>query len=108
MIRKGRNEDLGRTPDSADWVRPVPKQRGFMSPTGPPAFRPFDAGQCRREWSGKFREDEKAAFRETRVWFAEDLLQLEGDRLIISDAYRGEPIILAGYYQDSMISGTCT
>ena len=54
----------------------------------------------RPEWSGKFREDEKAALRKTGVWFAEDLLRFEGDRLVVSEAYRGEPIIVAGYYQD--------
>jgi hypothetical protein len=54
----------------------------------------------RPEWSGKFREDEKAALRQTGVWFAEDLLRFEGDRLVLAEAYRGEPIILAGYYQD--------
>jgi hypothetical protein len=52
------------------------------------------------EWSGKFREDEKEALRKTGVWFAEDLLTFDSDRLVISDSYRGQPIILAGYYQD--------
>jgi hypothetical protein len=54
----------------------------------------------RPEWSGKFREDEKTALRRTGVSFAEDLLRFEGDRLVLAEAYRGEPIILAGYYQD--------
>jgi hypothetical protein len=54
----------------------------------------------RREWSGKFRPDEKVALRKTGVCFAEDLLEFEGERLVISDAYCGESIILAGYYQD--------
>lgn len=54
----------------------------------------------RPEWSGKLREDEKAALRRTGVWFAEDLLRLDGDRLAVTETYRGEPVILAGYYQD--------
>jgi hypothetical protein len=67
-----------------------------------PLFRITDSRNTLRrpEWSGKFREEEKAALRKTGVWFAEDLLQFKGDRLVISEAYRGEPIILAGYYQD--------
>jgi hypothetical protein len=67
-----------------------------------PLYRITDSRNILRrpEWSGKFREEEKAALRKTGVWFAEDLLHFEGDRLVVSGAYRGEPIILAGYYQD--------
>lgn len=54
----------------------------------------------RPEWTGKFSEEEKAALRKTGVWFAEDVLRFDGDRLAVAPAYRGEPIILAGYYQD--------
>jgi len=54
----------------------------------------------KKEWSGKFRDDEKEALRKTGVYFAEDILKFENDKLIISNSYRGEPIILSGYYQD--------
>jgi hypothetical protein len=52
------------------------------------------------EWSGKFREDEKEGIRKTGICFAEDILTFDNDRLFISDLYRGQPIILSGYYQD--------
>lgn len=54
----------------------------------------------RPEWSGKFREDEKSALRQTGVHFAEDVLTVENGKVGISSAYRGAPIILAGYYQN--------
>lgn len=52
------------------------------------------------EWMGKFRETEKKILRNTGVCFAEDILTFDGDELVISDLYRGQPIILSGYYQD--------
>lgn len=54
----------------------------------------------KKEWSGKFREDEKEALRKTGIYFGEDILRFEDERLTISDSYRGEPIIVSGYYQD--------
>lgn len=54
----------------------------------------------KREWSGKFREDEKEALRKTGICFAEDILAFDDERLVISDSYHGAPIILSGYYQD--------
>ena len=53
-----------------------------------------------KAWSGKFREDEKDALRKTGVRFAEDVLIFEDGRLTVDRSWRGEPIILAGYYQD--------
>ena len=55
---------------------------------------------ARPEWSGKFNEEEKAALRRTGVHFAEDILTIENGKVGISPAYRGAPIILAGYYQN--------
>jgi hypothetical protein len=54
----------------------------------------------KQEWSGKFRDDEKEALRKTGIYFGEDILKFENNTLAISDSYRGEPIILSGYYQD--------
>jgi len=54
----------------------------------------------KKEWSGKFRDDEKEALRKTGVHFGEDIVKFKGDTLAISDSYQGEPIILSGYYQD--------
>ena len=54
----------------------------------------------KKEWSGKFREDEKEALRKTGICFAEDILKFDDDRLVISDSYHGEPIILSAYYQN--------
>jgi len=54
----------------------------------------------KKEWSGKFSEDEKEALRRTGISFAEDILKFENETLVISNSYRGEPIILSGYYQD--------
>jgi hypothetical protein len=54
----------------------------------------------KKEWSGKFREDEKEALRKTGIYFGEDILKFEKNTLLISDSYNGEPIILSGYYQD--------
>jgi hypothetical protein len=54
----------------------------------------------KKEWSGKFREDEKEALRKTGICFGEDILKFKKDTLLISDSYNGEPIILSGYYQD--------
>jgi len=53
-----------------------------------------------KEWSGKFRDDEKDALRKTGICFAEDILKIVDDGLIISDSYHGEPIILSAYYQN--------
>lgn len=53
-----------------------------------------------KEWSGKFRDDEKNALRKTGICFAEDILIHENDTLAISESYQGEPIIVSGYYQD--------
>jgi hypothetical protein len=54
----------------------------------------------KKEWSGKFRDEEKEALRKSGIHFGEDILKFEDDTLAISDSYRGEPIILSGYYQD--------
>ncbi len=54
----------------------------------------------KREWSGKFNGDEKEALRKSGVWFPEDIIKLDGKRLVVSNKYQGEPIILSGYYQD--------
>jgi len=54
----------------------------------------------RKEWSGKFHDDERTALRKTGVSFAKDILRFEQDRLVISDSYRGGPVIISGYYQD--------
>ena len=67
-----------------------------------PLYRITDSSNIlvRPEWSGKFREEEKAALRRTGIHFAEDILTVENGKVGISSAYRGEPIILAGYYQN--------
>jgi hypothetical protein len=54
----------------------------------------------KKEWSGKFNNEEKEALKKTGVWFPEDILEFDGKKLVVSSRYKGEPIIVAGYYQD--------